>query len=142
MSKCDDVGNLYGEVASKLGLRIKGPPPASKTCSRILSYVVELASKLDLSSDVVREAERIASELSMRGFKVHDVESTAVAILYLACRLKGLVLSLKHIIHVAERMGWRLEHVSAQRVYKKIVKYIGVTPPPQSREQAEQARRM
>jgi transcription initiation factor TFIIIB Brf1 subunit/transcription initiation factor TFIIB len=142
VSKCEGVDNLYGEVVSRLGFRIRGSLPTSKTCGRILSCVVELASKLNLPDDVVREAEKVVSELSMRGFKVHDIEPTVVAIVYLVCRLKGFVLPLRYIAHVAEQMGWHLDRVYAQRAYKKIVKYISITPPPQSREQAELAKRM
>lgn len=139
MSKCGDVESLYGEVASRLGLRIRGPPPASRVCGRILSYVVELARKLNLPEDVVGEAERVALELSMRGFRVRDSRVVAVAVLYLACRLKGYIMPSRYIVHVANQMGWALEHVSVRRKYREVVRYLGITPPPQSREQARQA---
>jgi transcription initiation factor TFIIIB Brf1 subunit/transcription initiation factor TFIIB len=142
MSKCGSVDSLYGEVASRLGLRIRGPPPASRVCGRILSYVVELARKLNLPEDVVGEAERVALELSIRGFRVRDSRVVAAAVLYLACRLKGYTMPSRYIVHVANQMGWALEHVSVRRKYREVVRYLGITPPPQSREQARQAIRL
>jgi transcription initiation factor TFIIIB Brf1 subunit/transcription initiation factor TFIIB len=139
VSKCGSVDSLYGEVASRLGLRIRGPPPASRACSRILAYVVELALKLNLPDDVVREAERVVLELSMRGFTSFNAKVVAVVATYLACRLKGYTLPFKLAVHTANEMGWNLEHTFVRRMYRKIVYYTGITPPPQSREQARQA---
>jgi transcription initiation factor TFIIIB Brf1 subunit/transcription initiation factor TFIIB len=108
MVKCEGVDRLFEEAASRFNLRFRGPPPASKACNRVLAYVVELASKLNLPSDVVWEAERVVLELSMRGLSV-NAKAVAVAATYLACRLKGHALPFKLAVHTANQMGWNLE---------------------------------
>jgi hypothetical protein len=75
----------------------------------------------------------------MRGFTSVDAKAVAVAATYLACRLRGYTLPFKLAVHTANEMGWNLGHTSVRRVYRRIVYYTGITPPPQSREQARRA---